>query len=130
MKGSPWFLLINIIIALPLIVWLYRDARGRDYNWVLWSVVPGMIIFAPSILALLVYTPLIIILYIILRPKGTLHKCPHCTKKIHPILVICPFCQKEAKRECLHCHEPVDWEATQCPFCKSRALTKGGSELK
>jgi len=126
MNGNTFFPLINIAIALGLVFLFYRDSRGRDYAWILWTVMPGMMILVRPIMAFISYL-LIISLYLILRPKGILHKCPHCNKKIHPILVVCPFCRKEAKRECLHCHEPVDWEAEQCPFCKSRALTKGGN---
>jgi RNA polymerase subunit RPABC4/transcription elongation factor Spt4 len=115
---------IKLIIALPLAFWIYRDARGRDYSWLFWTITPFITILSPIFLAILF--PLIILaVYLMLRPKGQLISCPHCKKKIHDILTVCPFCRKEAKRECLACHEPVPWNAEQCPFCKSRALTKG-----
>ncbi len=115
-------LVIKIIIAAPFAFWLYRDSRGRDYSWIFWTIAPFITIFSPLLLA--VFFPVFIVgLYLILRPKGEMDNCPHCRKKIHSILTICPFCQKEAKRECLHCHEPVPWNADQCPYCKSRALT-------
>ncbi|HBE79567.1 MAG TPA: hypothetical protein DDW65_17595 [Firmicutes bacterium] len=77
-----------------------------------------------SSLVVAIILPIIILaIYLFIRPKGELTKCPHCNKNIHDVLTICPFCRKEAKRECLNCHEPVPWEANQCPFCKSRALT-------
>jgi endogenous inhibitor of DNA gyrase (YacG/DUF329 family) len=118
-------LIIKVIIALSLGYGLYRDSRGRDYSWSFWTLVPLVIfILSPPVMvgAALVG---IIVFYLILRPKGLMLKCPHCGKKIHEILTICPFCRKDAKKECLHCHEPVPWEAEQCPFCKSRALTQG-----
>ncbi|HEX3048474.1 MAG TPA: hypothetical protein VHY08_27240 [Bacillota bacterium] len=119
-------LIINIAIGLLLAVFLYRDSRARDYNWVLWTLLPVVTVFtAASIFFASFFQLAILVLYLILRPKGALTKCPKCGKKILNILTICPFCRKDAKRECLNCHEPVDWEADQCPFCKSRNLTKG-----
>ncbi len=113
---------ILLIMVVPLVIWLYRDARARDYSWLFWTIMPLIALFSPMVMAILLLA-VIVIIYLFLRPKGELIKCPHCNKKIHDILTICPFCRKEAKRECLSCHEPVPWEAEQCPFCKSRALT-------
>ncbi|MGE5583600.1 MAG: hypothetical protein ACM3X9_13860 [Bacillota bacterium] len=117
-------LVIKIAVALLLALWLYRDARGRDYSWLFWTITPFLTVFSTLMLAI-IFPFLILGLYLLLRPKGEMLKCPHCNKRIHDILTVCPFCRKEAKRECLHCHEPVPWDAEQCPFCKSRALTKG-----
>lgn len=118
-------LIINIAIGLLLAIFLYRDSRARDYNWILWSLLPIVIIFTGGQVLSIFMELVILIFYLILRPKGPLTACPKCNKKILNILTICPFCRKDAKRECLNCHEPVDWEADHCPFCKSRNLTKG-----
>jgi hypothetical protein len=115
---------IKFIVIVPIVIWLYRDARGRDYSWMFWTIIPFLTILSPLVLSI-VFPLLILAVYLIVRPKGAMTKCPHCKKEIHDILTICPFCRKEAKRECLSCHEPVPWNAEQCPFCKSRAITKG-----
>lgn len=118
-------LVIKLALAAALAFWLYRDARGRDYSFMLWTFLPVIVLFTPSPFIAIIYLVLIIVFYLILRPKGPLTRCPHCNKPIHDILTVCPFCRKDAKRECLLCHEPVPWTAEQCPYCKSRALTKG-----
>ena len=116
-------LIIDAVLALPLAFILYRDSRARDFNWVLWTITPFAIILSGS---MGIFSAIIIVIaYLMLRPKGELIKCPKCGKKIHTILTLCPFCHKDTKKECLVCHEPVPWEATQCPFCKSKALTSG-----
>lgn len=115
-------IVIKLVIAVPLGIWLYRDSRGRDYSWMLWTIIPFITVLSPLILAV-IFPFLVLGLYLMIRPKGKMLNCPHCKKSIHEILVICPFCHKEAKRECLSCHEPVPWDAELCPFCKSRALT-------
>ncbi len=116
-------LIIKIIIVLPVGIWLYRDSRARDYSWTIWTISPIVILFAP-LLAAIILACLLIGIYLMLRPPGNLLKCPHCKKKVHETLFVCPFCQKNAKHECLNCHEPVPWEAEQCPYCKSRNLTQ------
>lgn len=118
------FFVIKLLIAGAVALWLYRDSRARDYSHLLWTLLPLVAILGKDFFGLF-YLPFIVIIYLILRPKGALINCPRCNKKIHEILTICPFCRKDAKRECLHCHEPVPWEAEQCPYCKSRAITKG-----
>ncbi|NLY76275.1 MAG: hypothetical protein GX075_13415 [Firmicutes bacterium] len=114
---------IKIIIALPLGIWLYHDSRARDFSWLIWTFAPFIILLSP-LPAAIIMTVVLSAIYLIARPSGALLKCPHCNKKFHETLFICPFCQKNAKRECLNCHEPVLWEADQCPHCKSRNLTK------
>lgn len=116
-------LIFEAILMIPMMIFLYRDARARDYSWMLWTMLPVTLLFANNFIFAAVLAVVITILYFILRPKGAILKCPKCGKPIHEILTVCPFCRREAKRECLQCHEPVNWEADQCPFCKSRSLT-------
>jgi RNA polymerase subunit RPABC4/transcription elongation factor Spt4 len=122
-KYLPLFLKI-IIIGLTSF-WLYRDSRARDYNWVIWTFMPVIVLFTPESFFAIIMNVLIIIIYLASRPKGALSLCPHCNKKIHNELFVCPFCRKNAKKECLNCHEPVPWDAEQCPYCKSKAITAG-----
>lgn len=117
------FLIINIIIAGGAGYMFYLDSRGRDYAWMFWTFLPIIVVVTPPIIGY----PLLIVLavmYLLLRPKAVLDKCPHCKKKVIDSLFVCPFCRKNAKKECLNCHEPVPWEALQCPHCKSRNITK------
>jgi len=116
-------LLINLVLAIPMAIWFYKDARARDYMWYFWVFVPLILIFSSTIITIVLLL-ILLVCYIMFRPKGNLFKCPHCQKAVLEELFVCPFCRKNAKRECLNCHEPVPWEADQCPKCKSRSLTK------
>lgn len=118
-------LILKIVLMIPMMFFLYRDSRARDYSWMLWTMLPFILLFAHNIVFTVVMTVSILAFYFVFRPKGAILKCPKCGKPIHEILTVCPFCRRDAKRECLQCHEPVPWEADQCPFCKSRSLTKG-----
>lgn len=116
-------IIIKILIALPIGIWLYRDSKARDYSYMIWTFSPIVILIAP-LTAAIILIPILLGFYLFLRPSGSLLKCPHCNKKVHEILFVCPFCQKNAKHECLNCHEPVPWESLQCPHCQSRNITK------
>ncbi|HEY8464600.1 MAG TPA: hypothetical protein VIM29_11405 [Bacillota bacterium] len=118
-------LLLKLIISGLAAFWLYRDSRARDFNWLMWALMPLVALFSPSIGFAVFLVVAIFISYLITRPKGKLFKCPHCNKNVYYELFSCPFCRKNAKKECLQCHEPVPWEAEQCPFCKSKAITDG-----
>lgn len=116
-------LAVRIIISIILAIFLYRDSRSRDYNWTMWVVIPLFLVFVNTILAILLAVGVIVI-YLNVRPKGELIRCPHCKHSIHSGLAFCPFCKKSVKRECLRCHETVDWDATICPHCRSTQLTE------
>lgn len=115
-------LVIKAVAILITAVWLYRDARSRDYYWLMWTIAPVMLLFLSGI-AWIVALALIVAVYIGVRPHGALLSCPHCKKRVHDELAFCPFCKRSVKRECLRCHRTVPWEAQTCPHCRSSALT-------
>ena len=115
---------IRLAIGVIIAILLYRDSRSRDYSWLLWTLAPIAIIIPGNHVVAFAVGLLIILIYLISRPKGDLRKCPHCKRRVHSILAFCPFCGKSVKKECLHCHETVDWEETRCPHCRSTNLTE------
>ncbi|HHZ20676.1 MAG TPA: zinc ribbon domain-containing protein [Firmicutes bacterium] len=118
-------LIIRCIIAVALGIYLYRDSRSRDFHWTNWVITPALVIFPMFNLVISLAVAIIILgLYLAIRPKGLLYPCPHCKRKVHPILAFCPFCNKQVKKECLKCHDTVDWNATHCPHCNSTNLTE------
>lgn len=116
-------LIINLVLAVVTGFFIYKDARARDFNWLMWTILPATVFFGSGIVSSLLILLLLMGVYLFSRPKGPLTACPHCKKRIHSILAFCPFCRNSVKRECLRCHETVDWEATRCPHCRSTNLT-------
>lgn len=116
-------IIIKLVLAVGTAFFLYRDARARDYSWLMWTIIPIIYFFTPGIFGALFSLFLIVIIYTSTRPKGALKACPHCKKKVHTVLAFCPFCRQSVKRECLRCHETVDWDAVICPHCRSANLT-------
>lgn len=110
---------VKVTLGIILALFLYRDARGRDFQWQFWVISPLLLLFNFWWLAVFI----IPIGYLMFRPKGKMLHCPHCSKSILDELAFCPFCKRSVKRECLKCHYTVAWDATSCPHCRGTALT-------
>ncbi|MBI2305094.1 MAG: zinc ribbon domain-containing protein [Chloroflexi bacterium] len=113
---------------LSLILWTYRDIRGRSRDWLthLMAVVLVAFFNLPGL-----------VLYFILRPGETLAQsyersleeeamlrelqgemaCPTCKRRVEADFLICPNCRTRLKQPCPHCQHPLSlkWEA--CPYC-------------
>ena len=114
---------VKLVLVAGSAFFLYRDARARDYSWLMWIFLCALALFTPGLIGAFFSLLLIFAIYFASRPKGELKPCPHCKKPVHHILAFCPFCKKPVKRECLRCHETVEWDAVACPHCRSTNLT-------
>jgi DNA-directed RNA polymerase subunit RPC12/RpoP len=117
-------IIIKLVLTGGLMFFLYKDARARDYSWLMWTLAPVLLLLTSSLGSSVLLLVLILAVYMTTRPKGGLSTCPHCSKKVHHILAFCPFCHQSVKKECLRCHDTVDWNAERCPHCGSMNLTK------
>ena len=101
------------ISALVILVWMYRDARARDANPILWAA-------AAALSALFIHWALALIaagIYLLFRPKGRLLRCPHCRARYIYWLAQCPKCEGPLKKDCPRCHSSVPYAETACPDC-------------
>ena len=118
------------IIALwvSMIVWTFRDARARSRD-----------IFAILLATLMVvvFGPLGLLLYLMLRPPVTLAelyersleeeallqdleerpRCPGCSRQVKEEWILCPDCHTTLKNVCQHCGNSLHLAWTICPFC-------------
>lgn len=114
---------IKLVLTAGSAFFLYRDARARDYSWLMWMIICIFVFLTPGLIGSFFALLLVFAIYFSTRPKGELTPCPHCNKRVHNILAFCPFCKRAVKRECLRCHETVAWDAVICPHCRSTNLT-------
>lgn len=123
-----------LALWLSLIVWTFRDARARSRD-----------IFAILLATLMVvvFGPLGLVLYFLLRPPVTLAelyersleeeallqdieerpRCPGCSRLTNEAWIICPDCHTKLKKECPNCHNILDLNWNICPFCASPVET-------
>jgi RNA polymerase subunit RPABC4/transcription elongation factor Spt4 len=113
---------------LSLIVWTYRDIRGRarDPLGRILAVLIVAVLFLPGI-----------VIYLILRPHRTLEDefqhtleeeallqsiedvpvCPGCSRHTHGDWKLCPNCHTRLKKTCHHCSRLMDLPWNLCPYC-------------
>ncbi len=113
---------------LALAIWTFRDisARTRD---------PIAILLAT--LLTLIFGPVGVLLYLLLRPKETLAErydraleeeallreveelnlCPGCRRPVKEDWQLCPYCHTPLRRPCPECGRLVDLNWDICPYC-------------
>ncbi|NLJ86413.1 MAG: hypothetical protein GX322_08230 [Firmicutes bacterium] len=111
---------INLAVAAPAAYFIYRDSRGRDANFVIWTatvIIAGLFFLGPFGP---IGTGIILLIYMLARPKGAMRTCPHCNKRALSWLAFCPHCKGALKRDCYRCFEAVDVEKEHCPHCGTK----------
>ncbi len=122
--GGAFFL----ALWLSLITWTFRDARLRSRD-----------IFAVILATLMVvvFGPLGLVLYFLLRPPMTLAelyersleeeallqdleerpRCPGCSRQVQDVWIVCPDCHTKLKKICTTCQHNLHLTWNICPFC-------------
>lgn len=123
-----------IALWVSLIIWTFRDVRSRSRD-----------IFAILLATLMVviFGPLGLLLYFLLRPQTTLAelyersleeeallqdleerpRCPGCSRQVDEAWIICPDCHTTLKKICPSCDNSLHLQWNVCPFCGARQAT-------
>lgn len=96
------FLTIPVLIG----VYVYRDARRRGMNMVLWTLIA---VFAPALIGF--------IIYLLIRKNYPDLECPQCGSPVTEPYVICPQCGARLRPACPSCARPVEPDWIVCPWC-------------
>ena len=125
--GGAFFL----ALWLSLIIWTFRDVRRRSRD-----------VFAILLATLMVvvFGPLGLVLYFLLRPPVTLAelyersleeeallqdleerpRCPGCSRQVDEAWVICPDCHTTLKKICPVCQKSLNLRWNICPYCATQ----------
>lgn len=100
--------LFAIILILPLVagIYVYRDAKQRNMNAVMWTL---LAILAPFFLGF--------IIYLLERVNYSNMKCPKCDMVIKEDYVMCPKCGTKLRAACPNCFTPVQMDWAFCAKC-------------
>lgn len=104
---SVLLVLVLVLITVGLIVsFVYQDARKRDMNPLLWSLLAALLPFFIGI-----------ILYLLCRNPLVDLQCAKCGAGLNAESKVCPKCGNKILTTCPTCEFPVQKGWTACPKC-------------
>jgi succinate dehydrogenase hydrophobic anchor subunit/RNA polymerase subunit RPABC4/transcription elongation factor Spt4 len=135
-KSPTWHfitLLFYFLVAVPWIAcayWVFKDARRR---------IDDKIVIAVCVLAGIVFGPLGLIVYAIVRPPelladrderelemqmmaqrlGEETRCSFCKTPVKDDYLVCPTCGRRLRSTCAHCGKPLEPNWRVCPYCEA-----------
>jgi hypothetical protein len=103
-----WLVIVPFFIVVPLLlgIFVYRDARSRGMNALLWAFAAAL---CPSFLGL--------IAYLLVRGTYSNWKCPRCGGPVQESFTACPQCGTKLKASCPHCGGAIEGDWKVCPHC-------------
>lgn len=100
-------LIFYAVFSLLLAVWVFRDARRRDFLPAMW----GLLTLIGNVVAWLVY--------MLVRSRGTGSRCPRCGTALRGEFAYCPACGLQVHRACACCGRAAEDAWKVCPYCGS-----------
>lgn len=98
--------LIALTIPVLIGVYVYRDAKRRGMNAVLWTLVA---VIAPALVGF--------IIYLLVRNGYSDLECPRCGAPVMEQYVVCPQCGAKLRPACPSCSGPIEPDWRVCPRC-------------
>ena len=98
-------LVLYAAFSLLLAVWVFRDARKRDFLPAMW----GLLTLIGNVVAWLVY--------MLVRSRGVGRRCERCATALRGEFVYCPACGARARDVCSACGRSVEDNWKMCPYC-------------
>ena len=116
-----------------LVIWAFNDIRSRTTDILAWILASLMV---------LIFGPVGLLLYFLLRPRETLdviydrqleqetllqdleeqRGCPTCGKPIETDYQLCPYCHTPLKEACANCDRLLHLDWTICPYCGTEPI--------
>lgn len=123
-----YFLLAVLWIACAY--WVFKDARRR---------IDDNIVLAVAVLTGIIFGPIGLIVYTIVRPPETLaerqehqlevemmqqrigeeQRCSFCKTSVRDDYLVCPTCGRRLRTACPECRKPLDPQWRVCPYCEA-----------
>ena len=104
-----FLVLFFLHLMIGLGVFVYRDAKSRGMEPLLWALVAVLVPYFVGV-----------IIYLIVRQQA-LAQCPSCGQRMTPGATYCPACGKPMRMVCQACKAAVPAGARFCPACGAAA---------
>lgn len=100
--------LVSFVGTILLAVWTYKDAKKRDMEPVLWTL---LAVFVPYYIG--------VIAYLVVREKHKIYNCPRCGTNVNEDYAVCPTCALPLRRQCPQCGMNCEETWRNCPRCSA-----------
>lgn len=102
------FSILSIVSTVLIAVWIYKDAKKRDMEAVLWTL---LAVLLPSYIG--------VIVYFVSRSNEKTYVCPRCRGSVKQDYSVCPVCGLPLKRKCTQCGLDCNDTWHNCPRCSN-----------
>ena len=104
----PLLFVLIALLTVPVLIgiYVYRDARRRGMNAVLWTLIA---VAAPALIGF--------IIYLLVRGNDPDLRCPQCQEPVAEAYAVCPHCGAKLCPVCPKCSFPVELDWKVCPKC-------------
>lgn len=99
---------VTFSCLLFMLGYVYRDAKRRDMNPALWTLL--VLILSPG------YGVIGLIIYLLIREPLPYH-CPQCSSTVSARFNFCPTCKYNLHPACPQCKREVSDADRFCPYC-------------
>lgn len=109
---------VIFIVIIPLLIGImvYRDAKSRGMDAMVWALVAVLI---PGFIGL--------IIYLIMRKDFGNLRCARCNNLVSADFLACPYCGNDLKGRCPNCSRPVEPDYKICPNCAHELTPMAGT---
>jgi RNA polymerase subunit RPABC4/transcription elongation factor Spt4 len=128
LTGSAVAAAFLTVLWVSLVVWTYRDIRGRTRDRVM-HFLAMLLVISSSLPG--------VVIYLVLRPRTTFEEeyqrnieeeallqsieeaslCHACGRRVKEDWIVCPSCHTNLKKTCSHCNKPLELSWSICPYC-------------
>lgn len=99
-------ILFNLAVPICIGVFVYRDAKTRGMEPILWALVAALV---PSFIGL--------IIYLVVRSGYAVYHCANCGAAVEEQYAVCPRCGADLKLRCPSCGRYVQADWQMCAHC-------------
>jgi RNA polymerase subunit RPABC4/transcription elongation factor Spt4 len=99
---------LTFAFLLLMLGYVYRDAKRRDMNAALWTLL--VLILSPA------YFFIGLIIYLLVR-EPLPYTCPQCASTVNARFNFCPHCKYNLRPACPQCQREVGDHDKFCPYC-------------
>jgi len=99
---------IGVSLVLFMLGYVYRDAKRRDMNPALWTLLVFLLTPSTGVIGLIIY---------LLVREPLPYACPQCAATVNARFNFCPNCKYNLHPACPQCQREVSDSDKFCPYC-------------